>query len=120
MSKVKNVLGLCVAVGAIAYAQNPAPDLPAAPIQPKVQTACMECHDSGIIVQQRLSKKAWAKEVDKMTNWGALVEKQDRDAFVEYLSSNFPADAPPAAPKYKAANIVKDKTTKAPSVQPAR
>jgi hypothetical protein len=77
-----------------------APELPAAPIQLKVRTACLRCHDSGIIVQQRLDKKTWGKEVDKMIRWGALVQQEERDAFVDYLSSNFPADKPPAAPKY--------------------
>ena len=43
-----------------------------------------------IIRQQRLSSKAWAKEVDKMTKWGALVDPADRNAFIEYLSLNFP------------------------------
>ena len=83
-------------------AQGPTPELPAAPIQPKVKTACLYCHDSGIIVQQRLDKKAWGKEVDKMVRWGAVVEQEDRDAFVDYLSSNVPADKPAAAPKYAA------------------
>lgn len=118
MSKLRAVLGLCVAACGIAYAQDPAPDLPPGAIQPKLKTACMECHDSGIIVQQRLSKKAWTKEVDKMTGWGALVEKQDRDAFIEYLSTNFPADAPPAAPKYKA--YPEKKMTNEGPVEPTR
>ena len=69
-------------------------DLPAAPIQAKVRTACNECHDSSIMVQQRLSKAAWTKEVDKMIKWGALVDTADHDAFVDYLSTNFPPDKP--------------------------
>jgi hypothetical protein len=47
-----------------------------------------------IILQQRLSKVAWAKEVDKMVKWGAFVEPADQDRFVDYLSANFPADKP--------------------------
>src|SRR5579864_6071766 len=39
------------------------PDLPPGPAQAKVRTACLECHDASIIVQQRLSKAAWGKEV---------------------------------------------------------
>ena len=39
-------------------------------------------------------KSAWTKEVDKMTKWGALVDPQDRDALIDYLSSNFPVDKP--------------------------
>jgi hypothetical protein len=73
-----------------------APDLPSGPAQAKVRTACLECHDASIIVQQRLSKAAWTKEVDKMIKWGALVEADDRDSFIDFLSTNFPPEKPPA------------------------
>jgi hypothetical protein len=72
--------------------QAQSPDLPAGPVQEKVRTACTECHDSYIIRQQRLSGKAWAKEVDKMIKWGAVVDPVDRDAFIGYLSINFPPE----------------------------
>jgi hypothetical protein len=71
------------------------PELPAGPVQAKVTTACTECHESRIISQQRLSKGAWTKEVDKMIKWGALVNPADRDSFIEYLSTNFPPDKAP-------------------------
>lgn len=70
-------------------------DLPPGPVQAKVNTACLECHDSRIIVQQRLNTAAWTKEVDKMIKWGAVVDSSDRDAFIDYLSTNFPADKEP-------------------------
>jgi hypothetical protein len=73
-------------------------ELPAGPVQPKVTTSCTECHETRIIVQQRLSKAAWTKEVDKMTKWGALVDPQDRDAFIDYLSTNFGTDKPAYVP----------------------
>jgi hypothetical protein len=69
-------------------------------MQQKVTTACTECHESRIILQQRLSKAIWAKEVDKMIKWGAVVDPADRDAFIEYLSLSFPPDrAPEAMPR---------------------
>ena len=68
------------------------PELPAGPIQAKVRTACTECHDSHIIIQQRLNNKAWLKEVDKMIKWGAVVDPNDRSAVIDYLSTNFPPD----------------------------
>ena len=78
------------------------PSLPGGAMQAKVTTACTECHEARIILQQRLSKAAWAKEVDKMTKWGAVVEPADRDAFIDYLSTAFPADkAPYQAPRMK-------------------
>ena len=75
------------------HAQSP--DLPAGAAQAKVTTACTECHESRIITQQRLSKGAWTKEVDKMIKWGALVDPADRDSFIDYLSTNFPPDKAP-------------------------
>src|SRR5579863_8967998 len=74
-------------------------DLPAGPMQAKATTACLECHEARIILQQRLSKAAWTKEVDKMTKWGAIVDPADRDALIDYLSSNFSPDKPAFGPQ---------------------
>jgi hypothetical protein len=70
-------------------------DLPPGPVRAKMPTACLGCHDAGIIVQQRLGRAAWTREVEKMMKWGAVVDPDDRDAFIEYLSANFPADKEP-------------------------
>ncbi|HYL12741.1 MAG TPA: hypothetical protein VEV41_06880 [Terriglobales bacterium] len=77
-----------------------APDLPPGDMQAKARTACMECHESRIILQQRLSQATWEKEVDKMVKWGAVVDPKDRDGLIDYLSTNFPADkGPEPAPR---------------------
>ena len=70
-------------------------------MQQKATTACLECHEARIIVQQRLSKATWTKEVDKMVKWGAVVEANDRDALIDYLSGNFS----PAQPEYQRATV---------------
>lgn len=72
--------------------------LPPGPMEEKATTACTECHEARIILQQRLSKAAWTKEVDKMTRWGAVVDPADRDALIDYLSTNFSPDKPPYQP----------------------
>jgi hypothetical protein len=83
-----------------AQAQKPATaDLPAGPMQAKATTACLECHEARIILQQRLTKPAWTKEVDKMVKWGAVVDPADRDALIDYLSANFSPDKPPYDPQ---------------------
>jgi hypothetical protein len=69
-------------------------DLPEGPLQAKATSACTECHEARIILQQRLSKAAWTREVDKMIQWGALVDAQDRDRLIDYLSTNFGVDKP--------------------------
>lgn len=73
-------------------------DLPAGAMQAKATTSCLECHEARIILQQRLSKGAWTKEVDKMMKWGAVVDAADHDALVDYLSTNFSPDRPPYEP----------------------
>jgi hypothetical protein len=70
-------------------------DLPPGRVRAKFDTACLECHDAGIIAQQRLSKAAWSKEVDKMIRWGAVADPGDRAEFIEYLSVSFPEDKKP-------------------------
>ncbi|MGA8500963.1 MAG: hypothetical protein WB683_05400 [Candidatus Sulfotelmatobacter sp.] len=77
---------------------NVTAELPAGPMQAKATTACLECHEARIILQQRLSKAAWTKEVDKMTKWGAVVDPTDRDALIDYLSTNFSPDKPAYEP----------------------
>jgi hypothetical protein len=74
------------------FAQKPTADLPPGPMQAKATTSCLECHEARIILQQRLSKAAWTKEVDKMMKWGAVVDTNDRDALIDYLSVNFGPD----------------------------
>jgi hypothetical protein len=92
------IIALVLVAAPLLWAQSN--ELPPAPIQAKVTTACTECHEARIILQQRLSKATWTKEVDKMIKWGAFVEPADRDAFIDYLSGNFPPDkAPYAAPR---------------------
>jgi hypothetical protein len=73
-------------------------NLPAGAMQAKATTACTECHEARIILQQRLSKAAWTKEVDKMVKWGAVVDANDKDALIDYLSSSFGPDQPPYEP----------------------
>jgi hypothetical protein len=98
------LLLLSVASPFSALAQKPAgasvlADLPAGAMQAKANPACLECHEARIILQQRLSKAAWTKEVDKMIKWGALVDPADRDALIDYLSANFSPDKPPYDPQ---------------------
>lgn len=87
-------LALFCAAGAQQSQQPAAPELPAGPLQQKAITACMECHDAGIMVQQRLDRKLWTREVDKMIRWGAVVDPQDHDALIDYFAANYGTDKP--------------------------
>ena len=104
---------------AVIPAQNSAKlneELPAGVMQQKATTACLECHEARIIVQQRLSKAAWTKEVDKMVKWGAVVDGNDRDALIDYLSGSFG----PEQPEYSAPRSAHEKTTGRSTTQKSR
>ena len=95
--RVSLVLSICVLLSfAISSAAQSSPNaqLPAGSAKEKAGAACLSCHEARIIVQQRLSKAAWAKEMDKMTKWGAEVDPKDRDALIDYFSANFGPDQP--------------------------
>jgi hypothetical protein len=89
------VLTLIVFAAAAALAgessSNSNNQLPAGPMQEKAVAAWSTCHESRIILQQRLSK---------MIKWGAEVDPRDRDALIDYFSANFGPDPPAyAAPR---------------------
>lgn len=107
-------IGTLLALPFIALAQKPVganvtAELPAGNMQAKATSACTECHEARIILQQRLSKAAWTKEVDKMTKWGALVDAADRDALIDYLSANFSPDKPVYQPPNTSGNSAKSR-----------
>jgi hypothetical protein len=92
------LLGLALlvcATGSVFSQSAQEENLPAGDAKAKAENACLSCHEARIIAQQRLSKGAWTKEVDKMTKWGADVDPKDNDALIDYLSANFGVDQPP-------------------------
>jgi hypothetical protein len=102
LSTIILTLAVLTATAALAGESSPNSNdqLPAGPAKEKAEAACLTCHEARIIVQQRLSKPAWTKEVDKMMKWGAQVDPKDRDALIDYFSANFGPDQPAyAAPR---------------------
>jgi sulfite oxidase len=51
--------------------------------------ACEVCHGMDVVDQQHLTRAQWDREITKMTNWGAQVKPEDRNSFLDYLTSNF-------------------------------
>jgi hypothetical protein len=112
--RISAVALLAITTGLLAQKSAPAnltADLPAGTMQAKAITACLECHEARIILQQRLSQAAWTKEVDKMTKWGAVVDAADRDALIDYLTTNFSPDKPAYAPPRTANKNASGKTS---------
>lgn len=50
---------------------------------------CLGCHETDIIVSQRLSPTGWDREVAKMERWGARVGADERPVLVGYLTREF-------------------------------
>jgi mono/diheme cytochrome c family protein len=87
-------LGILLWARIPALAQSANEQLPAGAAKEKAEATCLTCHEARIMVQQRLTKAAWVKEMDKMAKWGAEVDPKDRDALIEYFSANFSSDQP--------------------------
>jgi mono/diheme cytochrome c family protein len=96
---------------------NAIEELPAGTMQAKATTSCLACHEARIILQQRLSKAAWTREIDKMVKWGAAVDAADHDALVDYLSTNFSPDKPPYEPARTATEKAGSRQSEKPSKQ---
>ena len=88
------IVSLVFATLAGAQSSHVNPELPPGPTEAKARVACTICHDAHIIVQQRLTRAAWGKEIDKMIKWGAIVDPSGRDRLVDYFSANFGPDKP--------------------------
>lgn len=65
--------------------------LPAGAGRQEVESACLSCHSTDILAQQRLTEKQWSASVDKMIRWGAVVADADKPKMVLYLLKNFGA-----------------------------
>jgi mono/diheme cytochrome c family protein len=91
-------VGLLAAV-LIATPALEAQELPPGAGRETVTARCLTCHESDLIAQQRLSRAGWARELDKMIRWGAVVDANERDPMLDYLSAHF-------TPKPVASHIV--------------
>lgn len=89
----QGALGALAALGALSVlllsATVSAQELPAGPGRDIVAKRCITCHEADLITQQRLSRGAWIRSVDKMVRWGAVVESDERDLMLGYLTGHF-------------------------------
>lgn len=67
-------------------------EFPAGAMKPLADQACLHCHSSDMVRQQRLTEKQWTAEVGKMMGWGAAVPEDKKDALVSYLVEHFGPD----------------------------
>ena len=65
-------------------------------MQPKIKSACTQCHNASRITEQRLTRQGWSVELDKMEGLGAVIPEADRSTFLNYLTKNFGPEKGPA------------------------
>jgi hypothetical protein len=77
-------------------------------VVPKIKATCTQCHDTGRISEQHLTRQEWSGELKKMEGLGAEIPDADRSAILDYLIKNFgPASGatkPPAKKSQSAAD----------------
>jgi cytochrome c5 len=55
-------------------------------------SACLSCHSTDLVRQQRLTDKQWSASLTKMIGWGAEVPESKKEALLAYLVKNFGPD----------------------------
>jgi cytochrome c5 len=68
-----------------------AQELPPGPGREVLVSRCLSCHEADLITQQRLSRAAWQRSVEKMVRWGAVVDTTEREPLLDYLAAHFAA-----------------------------
>lgn len=67
----------------------PAKPLPPGPMRAKVKATCTQCHDTGRITAQHLTREQWSQQLEKMEGLGAVIPDTDRNGILNYLTKNF-------------------------------
>jgi mono/diheme cytochrome c family protein len=76
---------------------QPAPSLPPGEGRDVFVSVCTGCHSLNTIVQIRDGSAGWRQFVNYMIMKGAQVSQHDSDTIVQYLTTNFGPNSPPAA-----------------------
>ena len=71
---------------------TPLEQLPPGPAKEIADRACLQCHSSDILRQQRLDAKKWTSELTKMMGWGAPLAETQKDSLAAYLMQYFGPD----------------------------
>ena len=88
MSRLLKLVVACCALGLSLHA-TPKQDLPVGVGADVVRAKCVLCHEADLIVQQRLSRPGWVREVEKMIRWGTVVNDAEKETIIDYLAANF-------------------------------
>ena len=62
-----------------------AAELPAGDAATMVRSRCVVCHAADMLLQQRLTERQWAAEINKMQQWGSPVRDEEKAMILKYL-----------------------------------
>ncbi|MBX7222853.1 MAG: c-type cytochrome [Blastocatellia bacterium] len=54
-----------------------------------VRDKCVVCHEADLIVQQRLDRAGWKREIGKMVRWGTKLTDAETEKLADYLALHF-------------------------------
>lgn len=98
LAVISLALGVVISgVISASHAAMPSQDLPEGKGAEAVRDKCLICHEADLIIQQRLNRAGWGREVDKMIRWGAAVTEAEKTPMIDYLAEHFaprPASSP--------------------------
>jgi len=99
-SLIKMSLALMAAVFGLMNANTRAAqqDLPEGKGVELARDRCVTCHESDLIVSQRLSRQGWTREVEKMIRWGAVADDSEKEVLIDYFAANFKPRSAASAP----------------------
>jgi hypothetical protein len=67
-------------------------EFPAGEGKSVADSACLSCHSTDLVRQQRLTEKQWSANLTKMIGWGAEVPESKKETLLAYLVKNFGPD----------------------------
>lgn len=79
--------------------------IPDGPGKEETRKICSACHDLDKSLSLRQDRDGWQKTLEKMLAYGAQATEQEKNAVLDYLSKNFPADELPKININKASAI---------------
>lgn len=70
---------LLIIAFAIAYADNPA-------AMGVLEKKCYSCHNINIVLKAKKNKDEWEKTLDRMIDYGAKLDKEERKILIKFLT----------------------------------
>ncbi len=73
----------------------PAQHLPEGPGKAEIESLCKKCHDLAKTVSLRQDRNGWGATLKKMVGLGMKAKNKELRTVLDYLATNFPAEAVP-------------------------